>query len=181
MRISSTSGALALFVSNAAAFPAMSEEVFRRAAAAPQGAGFLPVIPPPFDAESQHVSTTGTHEFVAPSSSDARGMCPGLNAAANHGYLPHSGVATIQEFISGTYQVFGMAQDLSTFLAIYGSIVDGTGTGWSIGGVPHTGILGSHGVGAIRPSTLLSNITNAACIQNYDSDSSPIKSDLNQY
>lgn len=44
---------------------------------------------------------------------------------------------------------------------MYGAIVDGDGTSWSIGGVPHTGILGSH--------------------NNYEADSSPLKSDLNQY
>lgn len=33
---------------------------------------------------------------------------------ANHGYLPHNGVATIQQFIDGTYKVFGMAQASDT-------------------------------------------------------------------
>jgi len=46
---------------------------------------------------------------VAPGAGDARGECPGLNAMANHGYLPHNGVATIQQFVTGTAQVFGMA------------------------------------------------------------------------
>lgn len=54
-----------------------------------------------------------------------------------------------------------MAQDLAGFLAIYGAVVDGDGSSWSIGGMPHTGILGSH--------------------HNYEADSSPLKSDLNQY
>lgn len=52
-------------------------------------------------------------------------------------------------------------QDLAGFLAVYGATADGDGTSWSIGGVPHTGILGSH--------------------NNYEADSSPLKSDLNQY
>lgn len=77
------------------------------------------------------------------------------------GYIPHNGFATISQFISGTYAGLGMATDLAGFLAVYGSIVDGNGQGWSIGGVPHTGILGAHG--------------------NYETDSSPLKSDLNQY
>ena len=48
-----------------------------------------------FDAKSQHVSTTGSHAFVAPNfaAGDQRGPCPGLNALANHGYLPHNGYA----------------------------------------------------------------------------------------
>ncbi|KAJ7140545.1 Cloroperoxidase [Mycena crocata] len=31
------------------------------------------------------------HEFIAPQEGDVRGPCPGLNALANHGYLPRSG------------------------------------------------------------------------------------------
>lgn len=54
-----------------------------------------------------------------------------------------------------------LTQDLGTFLAVYGALVDGDGTSWSIGGLPRTGILGSH--------------------NNYETDSSPLKSDLNQY
>lgn len=33
----------------------------RQVLSGPQGAGALPLVPPPFDAASQHVSTTGTH------------------------------------------------------------------------------------------------------------------------
>lgn len=63
--------------------------------------GFEPLL--------QYVSNTGEHQFVAPDlSKDSRGPCPGLNAMANHGYLPHNGVATIQQFMSATYQ--GMLQ-----------------------------------------------------------------------
>lgn len=31
-------------------------------ATAPQGAGALPLTPPPFDAKSQYISTTGAHK-----------------------------------------------------------------------------------------------------------------------
>ena len=50
-----------------------------------------------FDPATQYVSTTGEHAFVAPNflAGDQRGPCPGLNALANHGYLPHSGVADL--------------------------------------------------------------------------------------
>lgn len=47
-------------------------------AAAPQGAGALPATPPPFDAKSQYISTTGQYAFVAPGPNDQRGECPGL-------------------------------------------------------------------------------------------------------
>ena len=35
---------------------------------------------------------------------------PGLNAMANHGYMPRSGVGKMQDFIDGTAAVFGMGQ-----------------------------------------------------------------------
>ena len=53
-----------------------------------------------FDPSTQHVSTTGEYSWVAPGSGDQRGPCPGLNALANHGYLPHNGVADIQTIVS---------------------------------------------------------------------------------
>lgn len=130
-------------------------------ASAPQGAGALPSITPPFDAAEQLISVSGEYAFVAPTATDARGECPGLNAMANHGYLPHNGVATISEFTVACQEVFGMGADLAAFLAIYGAILDGDGTSWSIAGASHVGIGGSHG--------------------NYETDSSPLKADLYQY
>ncbi|USW58157.1 Putative chloroperoxidase [Septoria linicola] len=160
-----------LMASSVMAFPAMMDVLTaplienahtkRAAIASPQGAGALPLAPPPFDAKAQYVSNQGDHKFVAPGPGDERGECPGLNAMANHGYIPHNGRATIQQFIDGTNAAFGMAKDLGGFLAYYGAWVDGDGASWSIGGLPHTGILGSH--------------------NNYETDSSPLKSDLNQY
>ncbi len=58
---------------------------------------------PGFSASQQYVSNTGAHAFVPPGKTDLRGPCPGLNAMANHNYIPHSGVATISQFIQGTY------------------------------------------------------------------------------
>ena len=57
----------------------------RQAIASPQGAGALPLTPPPFDAAAQYVSNQGAHAFIAPGPGDDRGECPGLNAMANHG------------------------------------------------------------------------------------------------
>ena len=62
------------------------------------------LLPPTFDASQQYVSTTGQYAYVPPKSSDLRGPCPGLNAMANHGYIPHNGVATISQFVQGTYE-----------------------------------------------------------------------------
>lgn len=108
--------ALALVASEVAAFPSavfnreVSEEQERainRIAADIEASGKtkragLPGAPG-FNAEQQYVSTSGDYAFVAPTSSDLRGPCPGLNAMANHGYIPHNGVASIPEFIQGTY------------------------------------------------------------------------------
>lgn len=67
-----------------------------------------------FDPGAQYVSTTGNHAFVAPNflAGDQRGPCPGLNALANHGYLPHSGVAdllTITEAVNTGTSLFDLA------------------------------------------------------------------------
>ena len=50
-----------------------------------------------FDPVQQHISTTGQHAFVPPNfaAGDQRGPCPGLNALANHGYIPHSGIVDV--------------------------------------------------------------------------------------
>ena len=61
-----------------------------------------PYNTPPFDAQAQYIDTTGPYSFVAPGPNDQRGPCPGLNAMANHGYLPHNGIATISQFIEST-------------------------------------------------------------------------------
>jgi len=45
-----------------------------------QGSGAAPLLAPLFDAADQYVSNTGSHAFVAPKATDARGPCPGLNA-----------------------------------------------------------------------------------------------------
>jgi len=44
---------------------------------------------------------TGEHEFQPPNfkNGDQRGPCPGLNALANHGYIPRNGVVEA----SGSY------------------------------------------------------------------------------
>lgn len=46
---------------------------------------------------SNIVSVTGIHAFLAPdfAAGDQRGPCPGLNALANHGYIPHNGIVSV--------------------------------------------------------------------------------------
>jgi len=55
-----------------------------------------------FDPVAQKIDVTGVHAFVAPKHSDQRGPCPGLNALANHGYLPHNGIADIATIVAAT-------------------------------------------------------------------------------
>lgn len=70
--------------------------------AAPKAKRQTAITTPPFDAKSQYIDTTGQYAYVAPGPTDQRGPCPGLNAMANHGYLPHNGIATIDQFIEST-------------------------------------------------------------------------------
>jgi hypothetical protein len=89
-----------------------------------------------FDASEQFVSTTGDNAYASPLASQIRGPCPGLNAAANHGYLDRSGVVTLEDTITGLGQAYGMSPDLAAGLAAYAIAMDGdvlTQT-WSIGG-----------------------------------------------
>ncbi|KAI4154341.1 MAG: hypothetical protein LQ340_001735 [Diploschistes diacapsis] len=120
-----------------------------------------------FNAELQYVSNAGAHAFVAPGEGDQRGPCPGLNAMANHNYIPHNGIATIEQFMNGTYEVFGMGVDLGALLAVYGAVQDGDLTSWSIGGPP--AVLGLGGNGLIGSHN------------KYESDVSPTRPDLYEY
>lgn len=97
-----------------------------------------------FNAEKQYIdiSEGSGHEYVAPGPNDLRGPCPGLNAFANHGFIPHNGYATIQQFIDATETVVGMGPLLAGFLSILGAVIDGDGGAWSIGGTPGPGIGG---------------------------------------
>ena len=67
---------------------------------------------------NQLIDVTGTHAWVAPGPSDLRGPCPGLNALANHGYFPHSGVVPLAVGASATEQVYGQSPDSSSCHAV---------------------------------------------------------------
>lgn len=43
------------------------------------------------------IIVTGEHKFQPPNleGGDQRGPCPGLNALANHGYIPRNGVVSV--------------------------------------------------------------------------------------
>lgn len=123
---------LALAATEVVAFPAIGAEHAQKLAASQRGKRSTLARSPlkkrvTFDAASQYTSTTGAHKFVPPNfaAGDVRGPCPGLNAAANHGYIPHNGVGTLGDFVNGTNKAYGMALDLGGFLAVYGSVFDG--------------------------------------------------------
>ena len=50
------------------------------------------------------IDITGKHAFKAPSSSDQRGPCPGLNALANHGYIARDGITSFAEVVTAINQ-----------------------------------------------------------------------------
>lgn len=79
---------------------------------------------------------TGAYAYVAPGSGDYRGPCPGLNVAANHGYLPHNGVATFAQFVQAQMDLYNVAVDLAVFLCTVAIPLDGDiiTTKMSIGG-----------------------------------------------
>ncbi|KAE9376470.1 Cloroperoxidase [Stipitochalara longipes BDJ] len=180
-------GALVLFISEVVAFPAAAIEYAAKAERDPAAAAKIESAvaahrtnrrAPTFNAAQQYVSTSGQYAFVAPNAvntegGDQRGPCPGLNAMANHGYLPHNGVATIQEFIDGTYDVFGMGKDLGGFLGLYGAIIDGDLTKWSIGG-PTTAVPAT--LGLLGTPQGISGSHNK-----YEADASPTRPDLYEY
>ncbi|KAG9112986.1 hypothetical protein FRC07_007819, partial [Ceratobasidium sp. 392] len=78
-----------------------------------------------FDPAKQKVNVSGTHAFQPPTPGDLRGPCPGLNALANHGYLPRNGLVTFNQAIQACNSVFGMGVDIATTLATLGVVLTG--------------------------------------------------------
>jgi hypothetical protein len=52
-----------------------------------------------FNAADQYVnvSSGSSHEWKEPKSRDLRGQCPGLNAAANHIFIPRNGILSTDQ------------------------------------------------------------------------------------
>lgn len=132
-----------------------------------------------FDAKKQRISVSGQHAFHAPNfkAGDQRGPCPGLNALANHGYLPRNGVADMQTIIQATNEVYGMSLDLGGFLAVYGTVFNGnplsTSPGYSIGGPSRFSQNILNGGGILGTPSGLSGSHNK-----YESDVSATRGDL---
>ncbi|KAF2030518.1 Cloroperoxidase [Setomelanomma holmii] len=126
-----------------------------------------------FNAQAQYINVTkgSGHEYVAPGPNDLRGPCPGLNAFANHNFLPHDGYASVTQYIDATTKVVGMGPLLSIFLSALGGAIDGDILNWSMGGTPSlaqggaTGVLGNGLIGSHNK---------------YEGDASPTRPDLYQ-
>ena len=69
--------------------------------------------------------------------------------------------------------VYGMGLDLGGFLAVYGAVMDGDLTSWSIGGPPPSSLVAS--VGLLGQPQGISGSHNK-----YESDASPTRGDLYQ-
>ena len=88
-----------------------------------------------FNATEQLVSVSGDHVWMAPGPNDIRGPCPGLNAAANHNYLPRNGIATYETINTGLYEAYGLDQSATQVLHQTTTFFDGDPLSqkWSIG------------------------------------------------
>ena len=71
------------------------------------------------------VQGSASHPFQSPGPNDIRGPCPGLNTAANHGYLNRSGITTFNELIQMQQKLYNVGLDLAIFLATVGVALDG--------------------------------------------------------
>ncbi|KAH6663854.1 hypothetical protein B0J14DRAFT_630715 [Halenospora varia] len=125
-----------------------------------------------FNAADQFVDVKpgSAHPFVAPGPNDKRGPCPGLNAAANHGFLPRSGITNIPQTVTGLSQAYSFGPEFAAALSVIaiGLTGDPTAGTWSIGGPYPPSLLGG----------LLSNPTGISRSHNvYESDTSPARSD----
>lgn len=102
----------------------------------PKNAG-IPRPPgfPKFDPTTQLTSTTGDHAWIAPGPGDIRGPCAGLNAAANHGYLPRNGIADFASVETALFEAFGLDQTATEVLQQTTTFFDGDPITqkWSIG------------------------------------------------
>ncbi|KAG8630668.1 hypothetical protein KVT40_002287 [Elsinoe batatas] len=66
------------------------------------------------------------HAFIKPGPNDIRGPCPGLNAAANHGFLARDGIVTYSELVDAQQNVYNVGYDLANLLALLGlTLTDG--------------------------------------------------------
>lgn len=89
-----------------------------------------------FDEKAQLRPVTGKHAYQSPAITDIRGPCPGLNAAANHGYIPRNGLMGFESTIEGMFLTYSLSREFNAFLVAYAILQTGdlVSMKWSIGG-----------------------------------------------
>ncbi|CAF1329919.1 unnamed protein product [Adineta steineri] len=65
------------------------------------------------------------YPFIPPGPNDIRGPCPGLNTAANHGYIDRSGITNFDELVKMQQELYNLALDVAIFLATINVALDG--------------------------------------------------------
>ncbi|KJX95846.1 oxidase like protein [Zymoseptoria brevis] len=143
----------ALLLNGVVAFPHIAEMVAKQQLEERQELGTIVPFPQypgspshalysDFDPSTQLVSTSGDHEFRVPGDGDIRGPCAGLNAAANHGYIPRSGIMTAEAINTGLWEAFSLDKTATIFLQTATMFFDGDPISgkWSIGRPPPNGL-----------------------------------------
>ncbi|KJZ75261.1 hypothetical protein HIM_05455 [Hirsutella minnesotensis 3608] len=98
------------------------------------------------------IDVTGRHKFVPPNfeAGDQRGPCPGLNALANHNYIPHDGVVNSFQIIFALNRVYGVGLDLGALLSALATVWAGVqfsiNPRWSINGTSPKASYPFHGL-----------------------------------
>jgi hypothetical protein len=73
-----------------------------------------------------YAGDSGNYAFQEPvQGRDYRGPCPGLNAMANHNYIPRSGIASYAQLVQGQKDMFNVADNLANLLATVAVPLDG--------------------------------------------------------
>ncbi|KAJ6557001.1 Chloroperoxidase [Mycena vulgaris] len=125
---------------------------------------------------NQLIDVSGVHAYDPPGPTDLRGPCPGMNALANHHYIPHNGIVPMLDAILVSIEVFGMGPDtaaIAGILSLYGgNLLDVPLFRFSIGGEPPEVLGGLLGI-------LFANPTGLSGTHNqFESDTSPMRCDL---
>ncbi|KAF8847789.1 Cloroperoxidase [Acephala macrosclerotiorum] len=72
-----------------------------------------------------NVRSGTTHQFIAPSSTDERRLCPDLNAAANHGFLPLNSIISINQTVTGLNQAYSFGPEFAAALSVIANALTG--------------------------------------------------------
>ncbi|KAJ7602284.1 Chloroperoxidase [Mycena rosella] len=134
---------------------------------------FLPAsltLPVVASDESRRIDVSGKHAFVPPGPGDLRGPCAGLNALANHNYIPHSGLITVIQATEAPNTAWGFGGDMAMFAVVLAQMyASDDGLHISIGGaVPASD----------APLTLFADRGGLSATHNhFESDSSPTRGD----